>query len=68
MSRKLSTSDAARALQAMRKTRAGGRPRSSAKRCPCEVMTLKRAQARGRSYEHDPSCKFYPSEPRALVV
>ena len=25
----------------------GGRPRSNAKRCPCEAMTLKRARARG---------------------
>jgi ribosomal protein S27E len=30
-----------------RKTHAGGRPRSKAKRCPCGQMTLKRALARG---------------------
>ncbi len=47
-------------LSKRRKVRAGGRPRSNAKRCPCGVMTLKRAQARGRTYEHDPSCSFYP--------
>jgi len=26
---------------------AGGRPRSNGARCPCAIMTLKRAQARG---------------------
>jgi len=39
-------SDAARAMNAARKTRAGGRPRSNAKRCPCGEMTAKRAKAR----------------------
>ena len=53
-------SDAARAMNAARKTTTNaGRPRSNAKRCPCEVMTLKRAMARGKSSEHDPSCPFY---------
>jgi len=45
-----------------------GRPKSDAPRCPCAAMTLKRAQARGKSYEHDPTCAYYPCEPRALVV
>jgi len=53
-------SEAARRMNAARKTRAGGAPRSNGKRCPCGVMTLKRAQARGKSSEHDPSCLFYP--------
>lgn len=53
-------------LSKRRKTYAGGRPRSQARRCPCEVMTLKRAQARGKSWEHDPSCPFYRE--RALIV
>jgi hypothetical protein len=39
----------------------GGRPRTAARRCPCAVMTLKRAQSRGKSREHDPACPFYPS-------
>lgn len=30
-------------------TGAGGRPRSTAPRCPCGEMTLKRAQARGHT-------------------
>jgi hypothetical protein len=63
-------SEAARRMNAARKTRsgghAGGRPRSNAKRCPCGAMTLKRAQARGRTYEHDPSCPFYRE--RAIIV
>jgi hypothetical protein len=46
MPRKLSSSDAARALQAMRKTRKGGRPRTDAPRCQCGKMTAKRAAAR----------------------
>jgi hypothetical protein len=55
-------SDAARALQALRKTRKGGRKRiTTVPRCPCGVMTLRRAQARGKSSEHGPSCAFYPS-------
>jgi hypothetical protein len=29
-------------------------------------MTLKRAQARGRTYEYDPSCPF--SKERAIIV
>jgi hypothetical protein len=66
MPRKLSSSDAARALQAMRKTRAGGRPRSDAPRCACRAMTLKRAEARGKSSEHDPSCDWY-REPAIIV-
>jgi hypothetical protein len=63
-------SAAARALSALRQTktggRNGGRPRSKAKRCPCESMTLKRAQARGKSSEHDPSCAFYRE--RAIIA
>jgi hypothetical protein len=39
-------SEAARAMQAARKTRAGGRPQSSAPRCPCGAMTLARATSR----------------------
>ena len=66
MPRKISTSDAARALQSMRKTRGGGRPRSTAPRCPCGAMTLKRAEARGKSGEHDPSCEWYRE--RAIIV
>jgi hypothetical protein len=41
-----SPTDAARALQALRKHRRGGRPRSDAPRCPCGEMTAKRAAAR----------------------
>jgi hypothetical protein len=43
-----------------------GRPRSKAKRCPCQTMTLARAQARGKSSEHDPSCSFYRE--RAIIL
>jgi hypothetical protein len=57
--------DAARALSRpsaptsrVRKTFGGGRPRKNGARCPCAVMTLKRAKARERSSEHDPSCSF----------
>jgi hypothetical protein len=60
MARGILPSQAARALQALRKNRAGGRPRSTKKRCPCGVMTLKRAQARGREPAHEPGCDFAP--------
>lgn len=36
-----------RAASLARKTYSGGRPRSKAKRCPCDAMTVKRAKARG---------------------
>jgi hypothetical protein len=53
----------ARRMSAARKTKSGGsnggRPQSSGRRCPCAAMTLKRAEARGKSGEHDPSCSFY---------
>lgn len=49
-----------------RKPPAGGRHRLNAPRCPCECMTLKRAQARGKSSEHDPSCSFYRE--RAIII
>jgi hypothetical protein len=60
MGRKSLDSQTARdmALSSKRK-RAGGRPRSTAPRCACEAMTLKRADARGKSSEHDSSCPFY---------
>lgn len=29
-------------------------------RCPCGVMTRKRALARGRTWEHKPGCSFHP--------
>jgi hypothetical protein len=56
----------ARRMAKARKTFAGGRPRSQGARCPCQVMTLRRAQARGRSAEHDPSCAYYRE--RAIIV
>jgi len=56
----------ARRMNAARKTYAGGRPRSDAQRCPCGSMTLKRAQARGKSSEHDPPCPFYRE--RAIII
>jgi hypothetical protein len=61
-------SEAARRLNAARRTKGAGtgRPRSDAKRCPCGAMTLKRAQARGRTYEHETSCPF--SKERAIIV
>ena len=46
MSSKL-VSDAARTMNAARKTRGGGRPRSNKPRCACGAMTRKRAAARG---------------------
>ena len=49
----------ARRMNASRRTFAGGRPRIDAPRCPCAVMTLKRAQARGKTSEHLPTCAFY---------
>jgi hypothetical protein len=60
-------SEAARRMNRARKiTTNAGRPRSGSQRCPCGVMTLKRAQARGRTYEHDPSCAFYKD--RAIII
>jgi hypothetical protein len=41
------TTDEAKAMAAARKTKAGGRPRSKKKRCPCGAMTARRAAARG---------------------
>ncbi|MEN6532188.1 MAG: hypothetical protein ABFD89_00900 [Bryobacteraceae bacterium] len=32
---------------------------NAADRCPCGVMTLKRAKARGRGREHNPGCEFF---------
>lgn len=40
------------------KRRGAGRPISNQPRCPCAVMTLRRAKARGKSLDHDPSCPF----------
>jgi hypothetical protein len=57
-------SELGRRRAAMRET--FGRPRSKVDRCPCESMTLKRAQTRGKSSEHDPSCAFYRE--RAIIV
>lgn len=41
----------------------GGRPRSTAKRCPCGNMTLRlakvRAGAAGTSLGHKPECRFF---------
>jgi len=34
--------------------------RSDKRRCPCGVMTLKRAEARGRTWEHAAGCTFHP--------
>jgi hypothetical protein len=66
MTTKSLISEAARAMGRRRKTFAGGRPRIDAPRCPCAVMTLKRAIARGKTGEHDPSCSFYRE--RAIIV
>ncbi len=57
---------AASAMSKARSVYGGGRPRSGADRCPCQVMTLRRAEARGLSWEHDPSCSFYRE--RAIIV
>lgn len=43
-----------------------GRPRTRKQRCGCGIMTLKRAVARGKSSDHDPSCSFYRE--RAIIV
>lgn len=56
----------ARKMSRARKTFAGGRPRQKGARCPCKVMTLRRAKARGRTSEHDPSCSYYRE--RAIIV
>lgn len=58
----------ARAMNRKRKTRGvgSGRPQSSHPRCQCGVMTLARAQARGKELGHDPSCPFYKE--RAIIV
>lgn len=55
------TSKEAREMASLRQTLGNGpgRPRKS-KRCPCGIMTLKRAQARGRGKEHQPNCDFAP--------
>ena len=71
MGRSTLPSTIARRMNAARKTYAAGpgRPRGSvsdAPRCPCGSMTLKRAEARGRSSEHDPSCPFYRE--RATII
>jgi len=53
----------AKRMNAARKVRAGGRPRSNAPHCPCGAMTLKRAvaraDARGKGLDHRPSCSFF---------
>jgi len=59
-------SESARQMNRARKTFAGGRPRSDARRCPCGVMTLKRAEARGKSSEHDLGCSFHRE--RAIIA
>lgn len=46
MTRAQIISDHARAMNAARKTRGGGRPRTKGPRCPCGAMTEKRATAR----------------------
>jgi hypothetical protein len=58
----------ARQMSHLRKTHGAGsgRPRLHVKRCGCGVMTLKRAKARGKSFEHDPSCVFYRE--RVIVI
>jgi len=58
----------ARQMSNARKTfgAGSGRPRIDAPRCPCAAMTLKRAQARGKTSEHDPSCAFYRE--RAIIT
>jgi hypothetical protein len=35
-------------------------------RCPCGAMTLRRAQALGRAFGHDPACPFYRE--RAIII
>lgn len=61
MKRAALTSQKARAMNAARATRAGGRPRKArVQRCPCRVMTLKRAAARGKEAAHMPGCSFNP--------
>jgi hypothetical protein len=62
----LSTRIARRMNAARRTTTNAGRPRIPGPRCPCEVMTLARAQARGKSSEHDPNCSFYRD--RTIIV
>ena len=56
----------ARRMSRARVTFAGGRPRSEGPRCPCAIMTLRRAEARGKSPEHDPTCAYYRE--RAIIV
>ena len=38
----------------------GAARRSRKRRCPCQAMTLKRAKARGRTWEHEAGCSFHP--------
>lgn len=57
-------SEAMRILRGRVKRPGGGRPRSDAPRCPCGLMTLARAQARGRSSEHNSTCSFYRARGR----
>jgi hypothetical protein len=60
MPRELSTLEAREMAEARQTFGAGsGRPRIKGPRCPCKVMTLKRAKARGPSSEHEQSCSFY---------
>jgi hypothetical protein len=60
----------AKRMNAARKVCAGGRPLSGHPRCPCGVMTLRRAlaraDARGKGLGHDPACSFYRE--RVIVV
>lgn len=37
-------------------------------RCDCGVMTLKRASTRGRTAEHERSCRFHPRHPSAAEL
>lgn len=66
MGRLPNPSNAGRALSLMRKTFAGGAPRSDAPRCPCDRDTLARAQRRASKKTgrcpagdgHKPPCPF----------
>jgi hypothetical protein len=45
-----------------RREGAGAKRREDLARCGCNMMSLKRAQARGKSDRHHlPTCEFYPT-------
>lgn len=60
----MTPSDAARALQALRKVRKGGRPRTDAERCKCGRFTLRCAKARAHHCPTEDAPTIQPPAPK----